>query len=65
VLPQPSERNGAPDPGAEIFAAAARRQKRRVDALYVDATILHRLDAVGDFDQLARGERLARACRQR
>jgi hypothetical protein len=55
VPPQPSQRNGALDPGSEILAAATDRQKRRVNALDVDAAILRRLDAVCDLDQLARG----------
>ena len=45
--------DGARDPGAEVIAAATSRQKRRVDQLDVDAAIHHRLDAVGDLDQLA------------
>jgi hypothetical protein len=42
----------ASHPGAEILAAATSRQKRRVDALDVDAAILHRFDSVRDIDQL-------------
>ena len=56
VLPEPALRNGAGDPGAEILAAAASRQKRRVDALDVNPTVLRGLDAVRDFDKLARGD---------
>jgi hypothetical protein len=33
-----------------------RLQKRPVDLLNVDAAVLHRLDGVGNLDQLARGE---------
>jgi hypothetical protein len=40
--------DGTLDPGAEVVAGTASGQKRRVDALDVDA--------VGDLDQLARGE---------
>jgi hypothetical protein len=30
-------------------------KKRPVDQLYIDATVLHRLDGIGDLDQLAGG----------
>jgi hypothetical protein len=56
VQPQPAERDGALDPGAEVFAAATGSKEWRVDALDVDAAILRGLDAVRDLDQLARGE---------
>jgi hypothetical protein len=36
-------------------AAEMLLQKRSVDQLDMDAAILHRLDGVGDFHQLARG----------
>ena len=53
--PNPAERNRALDTGAELFGAAASRQKRLVDPFDIDAAILHRLDVVRDLDQLARG----------
>jgi hypothetical protein len=56
VLPQPTECNRAFDPGAEILAAAASRQKRRIDALDVNPIVLHGFDAVCDLDDLARGD---------
>jgi hypothetical protein len=56
MSPQPALRDGPRDPGAEVVPAAAGGQKRHVDALDVDAAVLHRLDAVGDLDQLARQE---------
>jgi len=55
VPPYPAERDGALDPGSELLAAAARREKRFVDALDIDAAILHGFDAVRDLDDLARG----------
>ena len=42
-------------PGAEVIAAATGRQKRRVDPLDVDASVLRSLNIVRDLDQLARG----------
>src|SRR5262249_4149194 len=56
VPPEPTKRDGTRDTGAEIFTAGASRQKRRVDPLDVDATVLHCLDAARDFDQLACGD---------
>jgi hypothetical protein len=50
MLPEPSENNGALDPGAKVVARAASREKCGVDALDLDAAILHRLDAVRDLD---------------
>jgi len=41
--------------GTAFFTRAASRQKRRVDSINVDATVLHRIDAVRNLDQLARG----------
>jgi len=55
VPPEPALRDGAFDSGPEVITAAASGQKRRVDALDVDAAILHRLDAVRYLDQLAGG----------
>jgi hypothetical protein len=52
---QPSA-NGALNPGAEVPAAAARREELSVDALNEDAAILHRFDIVRDLDELARGD---------
>jgi len=54
-VPQPSQRNRPLDPGAEVVTAAARHQKRRVDPLDKDTTVLHGFDAVADLDQVARG----------
>ena len=56
MQPQPPQRDGALDPGAEVVAAAARREERGVDALDIDAAVLRRLDAVRDLDQLAGGD---------
>ena len=53
LSPEPALRDSPRDPGAEVIAAAASRQQRRVDALDVDAAVLHCLYAVGDLDQLA------------
>jgi len=53
--PQPAKCNGALDPGAELLTAAASSQKRLIDALDVDAAVLHRLDGVGQLQQLLRG----------
>ena len=41
--------------GAEVVAGTASRQKRRVDALDINPTVLHGFDAVRDLDDLARG----------
>jgi hypothetical protein len=46
---------GALDPGAELLTATAIRQKRLVDALDIDTTILHSFNAVSDLDELACG----------
>ena len=54
--PQPTLRDGALDPGAEVVASAACHEERRVDPLDIDAAILHSLNIVRDLDQLARGE---------
>jgi hypothetical protein len=51
----PAQRDGALDPGPEVLAAAASRQKRRVHPLDVNPTVLHGFDAVLDLDELARG----------
>jgi hypothetical protein len=56
VPPEPALRDGTRDACTEIVAAATSREKGRVDALDVDAAVLHRLDAVGDLDQPARGD---------
>ena len=40
---------------AEIIAAAASRQERRVRPLDVNPAVLHGFDAVRDLDDLARG----------
>src|SRR4029077_3877275 len=50
----PPQRNRAGNPGAELLAAAASREKRLVDALDIDAAILHGFHIVGDLDELAR-----------
>jgi hypothetical protein len=55
VPPQPIQRDGARDPGAEPLTATASREKRLIDALDIDAAILHRFDGVGQLHQLARG----------
>jgi len=56
VAPNPTESNGALDSGAEVIGAAASRQKRLVDPLDVDASVLYGLDTVRDLDELARGD---------
>jgi hypothetical protein len=53
VPPEPTERHGSLDPSAELVTTAAARSL--VDTLDKDAAILHRLDAVRDQDELARG----------
>ena len=47
--PEPTHRIGTLDSGAKVIAAATGCEKRRVDALDVDAAIYHGLDAVGDL----------------
>src|ERR1700740_2438069 len=54
--PQPSERNGALDARAEVVAATACREERRVDALDIDAAVLRRLNTIRDLRQPARGD---------
>ena len=51
LVPQePALRNGPRDPGTEVAAAAASRQKRRVDPLDINPTALLGFDAVRDLD---------------
>ncbi|WP_156951650.1 hypothetical protein [Bradyrhizobium sp. WSM1743] len=48
--------NRATNAGAKLLAAGFEDvQERRVDLLDMDAILLHRLDAGGEFDQLAGG----------
>ena len=54
VPPNPTECNGTLDPGAELLAAAASRQKWLIDPLDIDAAILHSFDVVRDLDEFAR-----------
>ena len=53
--PRPAESDGAFDPGAEVVATASCGKKRRIDALVINATVLHGLDVVRDLDDFARG----------
>jgi len=51
MQPAPAECDGALDPGAEVVATAAGREKRRVDSLDVNAAILRGFDAVRGLDK--------------
>ena len=52
MSPEPAESNGPLDPGAEVVGRSTSRQKRRVDALDVEATVLHGFDMKKDESTL-------------
>jgi hypothetical protein len=50
---QPTICNSSFETGFVFYRTAIVLQERRVDKLNMDTAILHRLDGVGDLDQLA------------
>ena len=54
--PQPALGDRAGQSGAVLVRRGASFEERAVDQLDIDATILNRLDTVGDLDQLAGGD---------
>src|SRR6476620_1547453 len=57
LLPQPAFGDGIVQRGTVVLGRAAfLEQERPVDLLDVDAAVLHRLDRVGDLQQLAGGD---------
>ena len=54
--PQPALGDRAGQSGAVLVRRGASFEERAINQLDIDATILNRLDTVGDLDQLAGGD---------